>query len=90
MFAETYKLVNQDIFKFKSANQRSYNFYKQHCAKAMLQKLMTLPEWDIIEEGMDGVGLAKMLRQVFHNKGAGYKHQMINLVQATKDAFMCW
>ena len=39
---------------------------------------------------MDRVGLAKMLRQVCHKKGAGGKHQMLNLVQATKYAFICW
>ena len=30
VFAETYKLANQDIREFKDANQRSYNLYKQH------------------------------------------------------------
>ena len=48
VFAETYKLVNQDIRKFKDANQRSYNLYKQHCAEVMLQKLTTLPDWETV------------------------------------------
>ena len=32
VFAETYKLANQDIREYKNANQRSYNLYKQYCA----------------------------------------------------------
>ena len=44
MFAETYKLVNQDIREFKDSNQRSYNLYNQQCAEAMIQKLTTLPD----------------------------------------------
>ena len=71
VFAETYKLVNQDICKFKYDNQRSYNLYKQHCAEAMMQDLATLPNWEIVEEDMDGVGLDQMLRQVCHKKGDG-------------------
>ena len=39
---------------------------------------------------MDGVGLAKMLRKVCHMKGAGGKNQELNIIKATKDAFMCW
>ena len=88
LFAETYKLANQDIREFKDANQRSYNLYKHHCAEAMMKKMATLPDWDTVEEDMDGVGLAKILRQVCHKKGAGGKQQMLNIVQATKDAFM--
>ena len=69
MFAERYKLANQDIFEFKDANQRSYNFYKQHCAEAMLKKLTMLPEWDTVKEDIDSVCLAKMLQQVCHKTG---------------------
>ena len=64
--------------------------YKQHCAEEMMQKLTMLPNWKTVEEDMGGVGLAKMLWQVCHKKGAGEKQQMLNLVQATNDAFMCW
>ena len=39
---------------------------------------------------MDGVGLANMLRQVYHKKGAAEKKQIMNVAQATKNAFMCW
>ena len=48
VFAEMYKLSNQDIRKFKDANQHSYNLYKQHCAEVMLQKLTTLPDWETV------------------------------------------
>ena len=89
VFAEMYKLSNQDIRKFKDANQHSYNLYKQHCAKAMLQKLTVLHEWETVEEDIGEVGLAKMLQQVCHKKGSGVNHNMLNLVQAAKDAFMC-
>ena len=64
--------------------------YKQHCDEAMLQKLTTLPEWETEEEDMDRVGLTKVLRQLFHKKGAGENYQMPNIVQASKDDFMCW
>ena len=70
VFAETYKLANHYIREFKDANQRSYNLYKQHWAEAMLRKLTKLPEWNTVEEDMDGVGLEKMLRQLCHKKGA--------------------
>ena len=90
VFAETYKLGNQDIREFKDANQRSYSLYKQNCAESMIQKLTTFPDWETVEEYMDGFGLAKILRQVCHNKRSGGKQQMLNLVQATNDAFMCW
>ena len=36
VFAETYKLTNQDICEFKDANQHAYNLYKQHCAEVMM------------------------------------------------------
>ena len=55
-----------------------------------MQKLTTLPEWKTAEEDMYGLFLAKILRQVCHKKGAGEKQHMLNLVQATKEAFMCW
>ena len=90
MFAETYKLANQNIRKFKDANTRYYYLYKHHCAEAILQKMTTLPEWETVEEDMEVVGLAKILRQVCHKKGAGGKQQMLNLVEATEDDFMCW
>ena len=90
VFADTYKIANQDIRKFKDANQRSYSLYKQNCAESMIQKLTTFPDWETVEEDMDGFGLAKILRQVCHNKRSGGKQQMLNLVQATKDNFMCW
>ena len=71
MFAETYKLTNQDTREFKDANQRSYNLYNQHCADAMLQKLTTIPMCETVEEDMDEVGLEKMIRKVCHKKWAG-------------------
>ena len=89
-FAEIYKLANQGICKFKDAKQQSYNLYKQHYAEAMLQKLTTLPEWETFKEDMDGVGLAKILCQVFRKRGEGGKQQMLNILKATKDAYMCW
>ena len=60
VFAETYKLANQDIHEFKDANQRSYNLYNQHCAELMLLKLTMLPDWEIVEEDMYRVGLDNM------------------------------
>ena len=90
VFSETYKLTNPDICELKDANHHSYNLYTQNCAEVMLQKLRTLPEWETAEEDMDGVGLAKMLRQVCYKKGDGENQQMLNLVHATKNAFMCW
>ena len=56
----------------------------------MLQKLTELPEWETVEEDTEGVGIEKMLRQVCHKKGAGGKQQMLNIVQATKYAYMFW
>ena len=39
---------------------------------------------------MDGVGLSILLRYYCRRKGAGEKQQMLNLVQASKDVFLCW
>ena len=55
-----------------------------------MHTLTTFPDWETIEEDMDGVGLANMLRQVYHKKGAAEKKQIMNVAQATKNAFMCW
>ena len=84
MFAETYKLANQDICNFKDANQQSYNMYKQHCSEAILKKLATLPECETFEEDMYGFGLANMLQQACHKKWEGEKKHMIHAyVKAT-------
>ena len=37
----------------------------------MMQNLTKLPEWETVEEDMDGVGLANIIWQVCHKKGAG-------------------
>ena len=55
----------------------------------MLQNLTTLAEWETVEEDMDKVGLAKIIQQVCHKKGAREKQQMLNLVQVTKETCMC-
>ena len=56
----------------------------------MVNNLTTLPYWKTVKEEVCGVGLAKILLQVCHKKGCGVNQQMLNLVQVTKDAFMCW
>ena len=55
-----------------------------------MQKLRTHADWDQVEYNMDGVGLAILLRYYCYFKGTGEKQQMLNLVQACKDVFLCW
>ena len=56
----------------------------------MMHKLRTHDDWDQVEDNMDGVGLAILLRYYYHSKGAGEKQHMLNLVQVWKDVFLCW
>ena len=55
-----------------------------------MQKLRTHADWDQVEDDMDGVGLTILIRYYCHGKGSGEKKQMLNLVQACKDVFLCW
>ena len=55
-----------------------------------MQNLTALTYWETVKEDIYGVGLAKMLLQFCHKNGDRGNQNILNLVQAAKDAFMCW
>ena len=82
--------VKDDSHRFTKANQKVSNLLKQNITPAMMQKLRTHADWDQVEDDMYVVGPSILLQYYCHSKGAGEKQQMLNLVQASKDVFLCW
>ena len=87
---DSFMRVKYDSHRFTGANQKVFNLLKQNNTPGMMQKLLTHADWDQVEDDMDGIGLSILLQYYCHSKGAGEKQQMLNLVQASKDVFLCW
>ena len=71
VWTDAFTKVKDDSRRFTESNQKLFNFLKQHSSPVMMQKLRAHADWDKVEDDMDGVGLAILLRYFCHRKGAG-------------------
>ena len=74
-------LKDQDTWE--DTNGLIFEKFKEHCAESMMSKLSGMAAYDTLSDDQDGIGLVKLLREIYFEQD-GTRQKMHEIVAAEK------